>query len=82
MLPVMRANIGALLRDEAFKEVLLELPDLNFRLLAMLDSAPTPKPALKKARLDVSDSDSGEEDEDALFQDVIHSRFGRGRTLG
>jgi hypothetical protein len=45
MLPVMKTNMGILLQDEAFKQLLLELPDLNFRLLAMLDAAPIREPA-------------------------------------
>ncbi|GAB7327854.1 hypothetical protein MBLNU13_g11644t1 [Cladosporium sp. NU13] len=85
MLPVMKSNIAVLLQNEAFKELLLELPDLNFRLLAMLDSA-APEPSVKRARFAVSDSDDGEDDEnyaeDAPSRGTLHYRFGRGRTLG
>lgn len=81
MLPVMKSNIATLLQDEAFKELLLELPDLNFRLLAMLDpAAAAPEPPAKKQRLDFSDDDSDEEVNP--HQDTSHHRFGRGRTLG
>lgn len=87
MLPVMKCNIAALLQDEAFKELLLELPDLNFRLLAMLDSAAVaPEPLAKKRKLEVSDDDDGEDDEDEEGhtppRGTLHYRFGRGRTLG
>lgn len=90
MLPVMKSNIAFLLQDEAFKELLLELPDLNFRLLAMLDSgAAVPTPPAKKQKLHVSDDD-GEDGEDGEDDDddgspprgTLHYRFGRGRTLG
>lgn len=88
MLPVMRSNIATLLQDEAFKELLLELPELNFRLLAMLDSAAAaPEPLAKKRKLGVSDDDdNGEDDEDEEGhtppRGTLHYRFGRGRTLG
>ena len=80
MLPVMKNNMAVLLQDEAFKELLLELPDLNFRLLAMLDSAPAaPERPAKKPKVELSD-DSDEEV--SLYLDPLRQRFGRGRTLG
>lgn len=90
MLPVMKSNIAVLLQDEAFKELLLELPDLNFRLLAMLDTAAAPaatapEPPLKRQRLledGFSDSDDEDEKEDTSSRGAGHPRFGPGRTLG
>jgi hypothetical protein len=80
ILPVMKSNIAVLLQDEAFKELLLELPDLNFRLLAMLDStAAAPERPAKKPKVELSDD--SDEDSD-LFLDPLRQRFGRGRTLG
>jgi hypothetical protein len=80
MLPVMKSNIAVLLQDKAFKELLLELPDLNFRLLAMPDSAaPALERPAKKLKVEVSE-DSDEEPNPYL--DTSHRRFGRGRTLG
>jgi hypothetical protein len=80
MLPVMKSNITALLQDEAFRELLLELTDLNFRLLAMLDSAPAaPERPAKKPKVELSDDSDEEAD---LFLDPLRQRFGRGRTLG
>lgn len=38
VLPSMQANIATLLKTAESKDLLLELPDLNFRLLAMLGS--------------------------------------------
>jgi len=82
MLPVMKSNIAVLLQDEAFKELLLELPDLNFRLLAMLDSAAAaPTPPAKKQKLEVSDEDD-EDDAVNPYLRLPYDRFGRGRTLG
>ena len=86
-MPVMKSNIAALLQDEAFKELLLELPDLNFRLLAMLDSAAVaPEPLAKKRKLEFTEEDDGEDDEDedghTSPRGALHYRFGRGRTLG
>jgi len=80
MLPVMKSNIVSLLQDEAFKEMLLELPYLNFRLLAMLDSAPAaPERPAKKPKVELNDYSDDESD---LFLDPLRQRFGRGRTLG
>lgn len=87
MLPVMKSNIAILLQDEAFKELLLDLPDLNFRLLAMLDSAAAvSEPPVKKRKVEVSDDEDGEDGEDddegSPPRGTLHYRFGRGRTLG
>lgn len=86
MLPVMKSNMAVLLQDEAFKELLLELPDLNFRLLAMLNpSAATSEPSAKRVKFevnDVEDEEGEEEEEDVLPRGHLHYRFGRGRTLG
>lgn len=85
----MKSNIAALLQDESFKELLLELPDLNFRLLAMLDSVATaPEPMAKKRKLEFTEEDDGEDDENededghTPPRGTLHYRFGRGRTLG
>lgn len=87
VLPVMKSNMATLLQNAAFKELLLELPDLNFRLLAMLDSAAAvPEPPVKKRKVEVSDDEDDEESEDDLDgpppPGTLHYRFGRGRTLG
>lgn len=86
MLPVMKSNMAVLLQDEAFKGLLLELPDLNFRLLAMLNpSAATSEPSAKRVKFevnDVEDEEGEEEEEDVLPRGHLHYRFGRGRTLG
>lgn len=86
VLPVMKSNMAVLLQDEAFKALLLELPDLNFRLLAMLDpSAATSEPSAKRVKFEVNDveNEEGEEDEeDVLRVGHLQYRFGRGRTLG
>ena len=75
----MKSNMAVLLQDEAFKALLLELPDLNFRLLAMLDSVATaPEPMAKKRKLEFTEED----EEDVLPRGHLHYRFGRGRTLG
>jgi hypothetical protein len=77
------------LQDEAFKELLLELPDLNFRLLAMLDPAASvvaPQPAFKRQKLFLSDEEDGGDDEDggedASDRLIRHYRYGPGHTLG
>jgi hypothetical protein len=90
MLPVMKSNIAVLLQCEAFKELLLELPDLNFRLLAMLGSGPASEPSAKKPKLEASDE--GDEDDEngderggrTAFRGRGGPRhyFGQGRTLG
>jgi hypothetical protein len=82
MLPVMRSNIAALLQNEAFKELLLELPDLNFRLLAMLDPSTKTEPSVKRERLDSDDEDEDDEHQHRIVHAARSSRFGRGRTLG
>jgi hypothetical protein len=80
VLPVLKSNIAVLLQDKAFKQLLLDVPDLNFRLLEMLDSAPAaPERPAKKPKVELSD-DSDEESD--LFLDPLRQRFGRGRTLG
>ena len=85
-MPVMKSNMAVLLQDEAFKGLLLELPDLNFRLLAMLNpSAATSEPSAKRVKFevnDVEDEEGEEEEEDVLPRGHLHYRFGRGRTLG
>lgn len=81
MLPVMKRNITVLLQDRAFKELLLELPDLNFRLLAMLDSAAVAAPERPAKKLKVELSEDSD-DEPNPYLDTSHRRFGRGRTLG
>lgn len=85
-MPVMKSNTAVLLQDEAFKGLLLELPDLNFRLLAMLNpSAATSEPSAKRVKFevnDVEDEEGEEEEEDVLPRGHLHYRFGRGRTLG
>lgn len=86
VLPVMKSNMVALLQDEAFRELLLELPDINFRLPAMLDpSAATSEPSVKRVKFeanDVEDEEEEEDEEDVLPRGHLHYRFSRGRTLG
>lgn len=87
MLPVMKSNIAVLLQDGAFKELLLELPDLNFCLLAMLDtsSAASSEPSAKRVKFEVSDKDDEDsEDEEGHTppRGTLRYRFGRGSTLG
>jgi hypothetical protein len=78
----MKSNIAVLLQDKAFKELLLDLPDLNFRLLAMLDSGPASEPLTKKPKLKVSDNGGEERGRRPAFQGRPRHYFGQGRTLG
>jgi hypothetical protein len=74
-LPAIKADISALLANEAFKDLLLDLPELNFRLLGMLSStAPTAKNPQEEVGYDEED------DEPHPYSE--YSTYGRGRRLG
>jgi hypothetical protein len=73
VLPAIKADISALLKNEAFKELLLDLPGLNFRLLGMLNSS-------ARKPFEEVDDDEDEDDEPHPYNEYL--TYGRGRRLG
>lgn len=80
ILSVIKSNIAFLLQDEAFKELLLELPDLNFRLLSMLGSPTASGPSVYKPKLVGFQED--DEDGEPPHPSLRSSVYGRGRVVG
>lgn len=83
LLPTIKAKMPELLKSEALRELLLDMPDLNFCLLGMVaqNKPAVPSPITKPSMKDDNDSES--EDEGRLVMPPgRYGRCGVGRTLG
>lgn len=82
VLPAVKARITEFLHEEAFRELLLELPALNLALLAMLDTNNVQSPDL--LRVSMSPRTMFQVLGDSDDEDVGHlrdPRYGQGRRL-
>ncbi|CAK1365323.1 hypothetical protein CB0940_08910 [Cercospora beticola] len=91
VIPVIKSNMGRLLQNEQFREMLHEMKELNFRLLAMLDPAAGVVGFGKEQLVasfttsDMGEGDEGDEDEDDEWDPYSLGRMsghGPGRRLG
>lgn len=83
LLPTLKAKMSLLLGFEAFRELLLDMPDLNFCMLGMVaQNKPAVPSPITKPPMKYDDDSESEDEGHRVIPPGRYGRYGVGRTLG